>query len=122
MQKSHLQNTEISISPYTKGLSDASLMRLSNEKKAATERLHGAESHILADLISTMKAPRRQECRLATINANGLRRPSKKEAVALFLYDFSISIRVVSETHLREEDINTTKKYFLDFLLWRIGK
>ena len=62
-----------------------------------------------------MKVPRRQECRLATVYANGLKDASKSDAVALRLMDFPIGVCVASETHLRIKDITDVKKYCLEF-------
>ena len=90
-------------------------MRLNKAQSNMNERLTIEDNLVLAGLIATMDVQRGEECRLATINSNGLGDIDKKDAVALFLTKFAIDICVISETHLRLEEMNNLKKHFLDY-------
>ena len=45
------------------------------------------------------------ECRLATLNVNGVRSASRCDSLALFLVDFRIKVCVRTETHLTKADL-----------------
>ena len=90
-------------------------MRLNKAKTGLAERLTIDENQTLADLMKTMHVQEGWECRVATINANGLNDPDKKGALALFLISFTIDVCVVSETHLKQGDLVSIKKYFLEY-------
>ena len=77
--------------------------------------LERAEREILNAMTKSLRIKWGDECRLATINANGLKDASRKDALAAFMLEFFVDICVVTETHLRLSDINNVKKHFLDF-------
>ena len=101
-------------------LSDACMMRLNRAKEAATGRLDENENLALANQIQIMSAPWGQECRLATLNSNGISDNTKRDAAALFLLSFAIDICVISETHLRVDEMVDVRKYFLEYG-YRVG-
>ena len=70
-------------------LSDACMMRLNKAQDSVAKRLTEEENRMLVELMKTMYVPEGRECRLATINANGLNESDKKDALALFLVNFS---------------------------------
>ena len=94
-------------------LSEESRQKLENARNGLEERLDEIEKTCLKEIASQMKTQWGTECRLATINANGVRDSVKRDALALFLPDFFIDVCVVTETHLREEEVVDMKKYFL---------
>ena len=55
------------------------------------------------------------ECRIATVNTDGLRDVERRDALVLFHLEFHINICVATETHLREEEIASMKKYILEY-------
>ena len=99
----------------TMQLSAKSRDKLDAARKASAARLERVERECLKELSENLRTQWGRECRLATINANGIRDSAKRDALAAFLIDFCINVCVVSETHLREEDITNAKKYFLDY-------
>ena len=99
----------------TMRLSEKSQARLEAARRISNEKLGEAERECLREFSEGLATQWGVECRLATINANGLRENARKDALAAFLIDFYINICVVSETHLRSDDITGVKKYFLDY-------
>ena len=55
------------------------------------------------------------ECRLIVLNANGLGKAEKRDELVLFLIDFEIKVRVVTETRL----LNRGLRYYGRFILRR---
>ena len=55
------------------------------------------------------------ECILASINVNGLRLPSKRDALAAFLLGFKIKICVATEPHPRQANTAGIAKYLLEY-------
>ena len=51
---------------------------------------------MLAEVGKSLSIRWGDECRLVTINANGVRTTEKRDALALFLIDFRIAVCVVS--------------------------
>ena len=101
-------------------LSDASMMRLNKAREAVAGKLDDDENLALAGIMENMSVPWGAECRIATINANGMPDNDKKDAIALFLLSFAVNICVISETHLREGDLVKVEKHFLEYG-YRVG-
>ena len=63
--------------------------------------LDGNEKELLGRTRERLQVRWGGECRVAKVNINGLRETDRGDALALFLLEFHINVRVATETHRR---------------------